>query len=202
MPARVLAVLIAVAPLAGCATVAPLDNPVLVKPTHTCENPVLVSPGQPDPTSYADVYECVLDVLDDYFELKPTSRYAGHIETVPRIAPGFEQPWKHSSPDAHERLIATFQTLRQSAVVDIWAGDRGGFRVAVEVRRELLDQQRPSLARSGSAVFQESPTVDRRSELVGNDSTSESLWIPAGRDYAFEQLLLKRIQECGFRCKR
>lgn len=187
--------------LAGCASVAPLDNPVLVK-SRTCENPVLVAPGAPDPSSYAEIYECVLDTLDDYFELKPTSRYAGHIETQPRIAPGFEQPWKHSSPDVRERLIATFQTVRQYAVVDIWAGDRGGYRVAVEVRRELLDQSRPSLVRSGSAVFMESPTVDRRAEIVGNNSTADTNWIPAGRDYAFEQLLLKRIQECSYRCKR
>ncbi|CAN5286709.1 hypothetical protein BH11PLA2_BH11PLA2_10440 [soil metagenome] len=186
----------------GCASVAPLENPVLVKSApSTCENPVLVAPGQPDPANYAEVYECVIDILDDYFEIKPTSRYAGHIETKPRIAPGYEQPWKHSSPDARERLIATFQTIRQSAVVDIWAGDRGGYRVAIEVRRELMDIPRPILARSGSAVFQESSTVDRRAELVGNSSTADSTWIPAGRDYAFEQMLLKRIQECGL-CKK
>lgn len=201
MAFRRVVALVAIAFAGGCATVAPLDNPVLVKPSYSCENPVLVSPGAPDPASYAEVYEYVLDTLDDYFELKPTSRYAGHVETVPRIAPGYEQPWKQSSPDPHERLIATFQTLRQYAVVDIWAGDRGGYRVAVEVHRELLDQPRPSLARAGNAVFQESTTVDRRGELVGNDSTADSMWIPMGRDYAFEQLLLKRIQECGFRCK-
>jgi hypothetical protein len=169
----------------GCASLAPV------------ENPVLVAPGQPNPANYADVYEGILDVLDDYFEIKPTSRYAGHIETKPRIAPGYEQFWKHSSPDARERLISTFQTIRHAAIVDIWAGDRGGYRVSVEVRRELLDVDRPILARAGSAVFQESPTVDRRGELVGNTSTNESGWIPAGRDYAFEQLLLKRIQESG-----
>ncbi len=185
----------------GCATVAPLDNPVLVKPAPiSCENPVLVAPGQPDPTSYADVYENVLDVVDDYFELKPTSRYAGHIETKPRIAPGFEQPWKHSSPDARERLIATFQTVRQYAVIDIWAGDRGGYRIAVEVRRELLDLERPVNTRAGNAVFQEA-TVERRYDLVGTESSSDIQWIPAGRDYAFEQLLLRRIQEHGLRCK-
>src|SRR5471030_777346 len=101
--------LLGIALAGGCASVAPLENPVMVKPKPSCENPVLVAPGAPDPTSYAQIYECVLDTLDDYFEIKPTSRYAGHIETVPRIAPGFEQPWKASSPDSRERLIATFQ---------------------------------------------------------------------------------------------
>lgn len=187
---------------AGCASMAPLDNPVLVQPAPmACENPVLVAPGAPDPASYAEVYECVLDVLDDYFEVKPASRYAGHVETLPRIVPGFDQLWKPSSPDNRERLIATFQTVRHYAVVDIWAGERGGYRVAVEVRRELIDQERPSLARSGAAVFQESTTVDRRSELIGNDSSEDARWLPAGRDYAFEQLLLRKIAQCSTRCK-
>jgi hypothetical protein len=197
-----IAVLLAISSL-GCASLAPLENPVLVKspPVRSCENPVLVAPGQPEPSNYAEVYECVLDILDDYFELKPTSRYAGHIETKPRIAPGYEQPWKASSPDPRERLVATFQTIRHYAVVDIWAGDRGGYRVAIEVRRELLDLERPSQARSGNAIFQESSSVDRFAEVIGTNSTTEFGWIPVGRDYAFEQKLLRRIQECKPCCK-
>lgn len=186
--------MLAVAVSSGCAAVPPLDNPLVVRPVE--ENPAIVVPVTPDANSYAQVWEHVIDVLDDTFELKSPSRYAGYIETQPRIAPGFEQPWKPGSPDKRERLIATAQTVRNTAKVWISAGDRGGYRVYVEVWRELLDQERPDRAIGGAAVFQEAPTVDRRFDVVGVESSAERNWIPAGRDYAFEQKILARIREC------
>lgn len=180
---------------AGCASVPPLDNPLNVLPVQ--ENPTIIAPGTPDAESYAEVWERVIDVVDDYFELKAPSRYAGYVETLPHITPGFEQPWKHSSPDKRERLIATLQTIRNTAKVTVSAGDRGGYKVYVEVWRELLDQERPSRAMGGAAVFQETATVDRRNEVVGTESSADRQWIPAGRDYAFEQLILRRIAECA-----
>lgn len=179
----------------GCAAVPPLDNPLVVRTAE--ENPTIVAPVAPDANSYAMVWERVIDVLDDHFELKPPSRYAGYIESLPRIAPGYEQPWKPGSPDKRERLIATAQTVRNTAKVWITAGDRGGYRVYVEVWRELLDQERPNRAIGGAAVFQEAPTVDRRFDVVGAESSAERNWIPAGRDYAYEQQILARIRECG-----
>jgi hypothetical protein len=177
----------------GCASVAPVDNPVLVQPA--AENPALVAPGQPDAASYAEVYEKIIEVVNDYFEVKPTARYAGHIETLPRVAPGYEQPWKPGSPDPRERLLATFQSIRHIAFVDIWAGERGGYRVTVEVRKELENMNRPERAIYGNALFREATTLDRRAEVVGPQSSADGDWIPVGRDYAFEQLLLRRIQE-------
>lgn len=179
----------------GCASVPPLDNPLNVRPP--IENPATVAPVTPDANSYAQVWEHVIDVLDDYFELKSPSRYAGYVETLPRIAPGYEQFWKPGSPDRRERLIATLQTVRNTAKVTISAGDRGGYKVYVEVWREVIDLYRPDRAMGGAAVFQEMPTVDRRAEVVSTESTAKRDWIPAGRDYAFEQLILSRIQECS-----
>ncbi len=178
---------------AGCASVPPLDNPLVVRPA--VENPATVSPVTPDANSYAQVWERTIDVLDDYFVLKSPSRYAGYMETEPRIAPGYEQPWKPGSPDKRERLIATLQTIRNTAKVTISAGERGGYKVYVEVWREVADLPRPNRAISGAAVFQEAATVDRRAEVVSSESTAPQTWIPAGRDYAFEQLILTRIQE-------
>jgi hypothetical protein len=179
----------------GCASVAPLDNPLTVRPV--VENPAIVAPGVPDAANYAEVWEKVVDILDDYYELKPTSRYAGYIETMPRVAPGYEQPWMPGSPDKRERLIATLQTIRNTAKVTITAGDRGGYKIYVEVLRELLDTPRPLRAASGAAVFQERPTSDRRFDVIPTESTLNPGWIPSGRDFAFEQLLLRRMQECS-----
>ncbi len=182
--------------LAGCAAVPPLENPVLVRPPSAdAENPIVVAPGLPTPSGYEFVYDRCLDAVDDYFDLKPGSRFDGQIATVPRVAAGYEQPWKPGTPAPRERLIATFQTVRHTANVRIEPGERGGFRVYVEVYKELEDIARPVQAIGGAAAFRETPTVDRRIQAVGAVSPTEQSWIPAGRDHAFEQVLLRKIQK-------
>jgi len=192
----VLAGCVLVCGLTGCAAVPPLDNPVLIQPTteDSVENPVIVAPGLPTPEAYQQVYEKVLDALDDYFVIKAGSRYPGEIETMPAIAPGYEQPWKGGSRDPRERLLATFQSMRHYAKVSIKAGERGGFRVYVEVYKQLEDVVRPSQQRSGPSGFRESPTVDRTVSVVSVEAPADKAWIPAGRDHAFEQTLLRKIQ--------
>ncbi len=184
--------------LAGCAAVPPVENPVLVRPHlngGTEENPILVVPGKPTPEGYAVVYERVLEAVNDYFEILPGPRFAGQVETKPKVASGYEQPWKYGSPDPRERLLATLQTLRHRAVVRIMPGERGGFKVYVEVYRELEDIDTPLGAQRGAAVFRELPTVDRRIDATGLVTPQARQWIPAGRDPAYEQLILRKIQE-------
>jgi hypothetical protein len=181
----------------GCtATSPPLSNPLVVRNTAEIENPVLVSPGQPTAASYREVFEKAIEVLDDYFELQTPNPYEGKITTKPRVAPGYEQFWKSGNPDPRQRLFATFQSVRQTATVEIRAGDRGGYLVYVVVERELEDVPRPALATVGNAVFQESPTVDRQLEVVTGDTTTNRSWFKVGRDYAFEQEILRRIRQC------
>jgi hypothetical protein len=179
----------------GCASAPPLDNPVLVrnKPTDCVENPVLVSPGAPTGRSYQEVFEKTIDILDDYWVVKVADPYDGKIVTVPRIAPGYEQFWKSGNPDPRERLLSTFQSTRQTAVVTFRIGERGGYLVYVEVIKELEDVPRPG--RATPAVFQESPTVDRVLDVIGPPAAPGRGWFVIGRDYATEQLLLQRIRE-------
>ncbi|HEY2785084.1 MAG TPA: hypothetical protein VGJ05_08935 [Fimbriiglobus sp.] len=196
---------LATALAAGCISVPPLDNPVLVRPTTTDENPIVVAPGTPDRASYADVYERVLNTLDDDFDIRPSTRYSGIIETYPRTAPGFEQPWKPGSPDHRERMLATAQSMRYTAKVQISDGERGGYRVYVEVRKEVEDLPAPvgvggMNTPSGLASFQEAPSVDRRPELIVASAATDRRWIPAGRDFAYEQKLLKKIQRACSGC--
>jgi len=193
-----LAAVAAAAGLAGCAAIPPVENPVLVRPYLNDgdeENPIVVVPGKPTPEGYAHVYERVLEAVNDYFEILPGPRYAGQVETKPRVASGFEQPWKYGSPDPRERLLATLQTLRHYAVVRIAPGERGGFKVYVEVYKELEDYGLPVGSVRGPATFRELPTVDRRVEVTGLTVPINRQWIPAGRDPAYEQVLLRKIQE-------
>ena len=181
----------------GCASVPPLDNPALVQP-GCVENPVLLAPGLPTPDGYAETYERVLDAVDDYFIIKPGSRYSGRIETEPRVAPGYEQPLKPGSPDRYERLLATFQSIRHRGIIEIQAGERGGYLVYVEVLKELEALEQPSLAVAGPASFRQAPTVNQRRAIVSADAIDGN-WIPLGRDTAMEQAILRRIQSSGRR---
>jgi hypothetical protein len=179
----------------GCATAPPLDNPVTVRRAEI-ENPVLVSPGQPTPTSYREVFEKCVEVLDDYFDLQTPNPYDGRITTKPRVAPGYEQFWKAGNPDPRLRLLSTLQSTRQVATVEIRAGDRGGYLVYVVVDRELEDVPRPARATVGNAVFQEAQSVDRQLEVVTPELVGTRQWFKVGRDFAFEQEILRRIREC------
>lgn len=182
----------------GCATSPPIDNPSITGiGSGAIENPVLVSPGVPTAASYNEVFEKAVDILSEYFELaNHPDPYAGQIVTKPRIAPGYEQFWKPGNPDPRGRLLATFQTIRQSAIIDIKPGERGGFLVTVIVDRELEDLARPSQARIGNAVFQENPTVARPFDVVNQDVSTDAsqTWFKVGRDYALEQEILRRIR--------
>ena len=181
----------------GCLSAPPADNPVLIRTSPgAVENPVLVSPGQPTAASYREVFEKCLDVVDDYFDVLVANPYEGRIVTLPRVAPGYEQFWKPGNPDPRQRLLATLQSVRQTAVVEIRTGERGGYLVYVVVDKEIEDLPRPSAVTTGLAIFQESPTVDRAVEVVGPEAAGGRAWYKGGRDFAFEQELLRRIRNC------
>jgi hypothetical protein len=182
---------------AGCMTGPSLDNPALIRPDAnlTVGNPVWI-PGAGQPAYYNEkVFEKILDVIDDYFEIRFASRYDGHIDTFPRIAPGYEQIWKPSSPDAYQRLEATLQTIRHRGEVFIEPAQDGGYFVQVIIHKELEDLPRPIRATAGAAAFRSDNTVDRQFEVI-DQNAYESNWIPLGRDSQFEQLILQRIRKC------
>lgn len=180
----------------GCATGPLLENPERVAgppPAAACvENPAYVALG---PASYGTVFEKVLDVVDDYFDVSVANRYDGRIETFPRIAPGLEQPWKKGSADLRSRFEATLQTIRHRAVVLIQPADDGGFFVQVVVYKELEDLPRPSRPTTAAAIFRSDNNVERQFQVI-DPTVFESTWIPLGRDTALEQQILQQITSC------
>jgi hypothetical protein len=157
------------------------------------QSPVFLPLG---PESYGMVYDKVLDVVGDYFEIDQHSRYAGIITTIPKIAPGLGEPWKPGSPDPYQRLLATFQTIRHRAVVQIQAEENGGYFIDVKVFKELEDLPSPTrdLERRSMAAFRSEAPLERQYEIV-DATTYEASWIPVGRDYKLEQVLLERLAQ-------
>lgn len=190
----------AVAVAGGCASVPPVDNPLLVRPTAPYSATPDQPSGRPGCAGYDEVYERALDALDDYFQIVPGSRYARVIRTYPRTAPGYEQPWKPGSPDPYERWLATWQSVRHFAVVRLDEAD-GGYRVTVEVYKELETTGAPTVPVGGLAVLRGAPVADRTSDTVTGPTSGDHLWVPAGdpphRDFAFEQAILKKILRPG-----
>jgi hypothetical protein len=177
--------------LGGCASGPLLENPLPIhaEPALCHENPLYIPQGE---MAYARVWEKCLDVLQDYFPLAFQDRYAGRIETQPTIAPGIEQPWKPGSPDFYQRLLAFFQTIRHRAIVQITTAPDGGYFINLQVLKELEDFPRPIRATAGDATFRIESTVQREFEIV-QPTFIDVMWIPIGRDYKLEQVILDRL---------
>ncbi|MBX7105448.1 MAG: hypothetical protein K1X57_15290 [Gemmataceae bacterium] len=184
---------IAAALTSGCASGPTYDNSVFIgeAPPPTATNPAYIAMGPPD---YATVFESVIDVLDDYFEIAQANRYDGRIRTFPRVAPGFEQPWRPGSPDGAERMLCTLQSMAYSCDVVIQPGETGGYQIFLTVNRYLEDLPRPIRATAGAAAFRSDNTVDRRFEVV-DPSRPDVGWLPKGREPYLEQTLLKKIED-------
>jgi hypothetical protein len=184
------------AALGGCASGPLLDNPLVVQPdvTVTVENPVYIPLGPP---SYGVVYEKVMEILSDYWEIDHpnSSRYDGHLSTVPRVAPGLERLLIPGSPDCEQRLYAMLQSIRHYADVHIKVANDGGFFVDVKVFKELEDVPRPSYPNAGIAAFRSDNTVQRQYDVI-DQTVQGTTWIPIGRDCKLEQVLLQRIKKC------
>jgi hypothetical protein len=177
--------------LCGCASNR-YENPVVIGdvPPPVASNPAYVPLGPPD---YATVFETVIDVLDDYFEIALANRYDGRIRTFPRVAPGLEQFWRPGSPDGAERFLCTLQSYAYACDVVIQPGEQGGYHVFVTVNRYLEDLNRPIRATAGAASFRSDNSVDRRYEVV-DPERPDAGWIPKGREEHIEQAIIRRIE--------
>jgi hypothetical protein len=197
--------------LAGCSTGPLRDNPILFRPGQAMprentlfrtepfvaqENPLYLPQG-PQPEVYDKVWQKALDTIDDFWEIAYSNRYEGRIETQPAVAPGIIQPWKPGSPDFFQRLLADLQSIRHRCIVLITTADEGGYYIDVKVLKELEDLPAPVRATAGSASFRMNSTIERQFEVI-EQPIYEVNWIPIGRDYKLEQVILERLAQCDF----
>jgi hypothetical protein len=145
----------------------------------------------------------LVDTVDDYFSIATERRAEiaaglpteGLIETHYQTGATCLEPWLWDSASEFERTLATLQSIRRRARLQI-IPTATGYGVNVEVFKELEDVARPAQAMPGSSTPRHDGSLvrqreDRRSERRG---AVQSLgWIPIGRDAALEQEILREL---------
>ncbi|MBQ8285046.1 MAG: hypothetical protein IJZ10_01950 [Thermoguttaceae bacterium] len=188
----------------GCAGVPSEPTPPLSVGTYNdaAPNPLFVQTADPD-----YLWNAVVDVVDNYFEIefetpirvferetengeRFTSRAEGRIDTKPTIAAGVLEPWRKNSVACEDRWLATFQTIRRSAVVRV-VPDAAGYLIYLSVYNEIEDLKTPM----GATIGFNQNFIDDFSQLtqpVGERAASRG-WIPTGRDARLEKRMLEEI---------
>lgn len=188
----------------GCAGV-PSEPPSQISVgtyNDAAPNPLFVQTADSD-----YLWNAVVDVVDNYFEIefetpirvferetengeRFTSRAEGRIDTKPTIAAGVLEPWRKNSVACDDRWLATFQTIRRSAVVRV-VPDSAGYLIYLSVYNEIEDLKTPM----GATIGFNQNFIDDFSQLtqpVGERAASRG-WIPIGRDVHLETRMLEEI---------
>ena len=141
----------------------------------------------------------IVDTVDNYFQITEEVRVEqrgdtilqGRIETRPKIAATSLEPWRRDGEIGPERRLATFQTIRRRAQVNV-IPDGAGYLIDVRVYKELEDVDQPEHSTVGNSTLRHSITSgrNRRQEINGPLTLG---WIPVGRDTSLEQKILAEI---------
>ena len=184
------------ATLGGCACFR--DNTPGLSQVAPEPNPMFVASSDHD-----YIWERIVDAVDDYFEIEQESRVRvygnmtteiteGRIDTHPRIAATYLEPWFQDSVTQEELLESTCQTIRRRATIRV-VPENGGYMIFVSVYKELEDLERPLGSNTGAASFTSSNTINTINN-IGSDAPTSYGWISIGRDAALEQRLLLKIR--------
>ena len=163
--------------------------------TPVCANPVRIPPMPRD-----FVWEQVVDVVDDYFDIDREERgrvigdvvTVGRIDTFPAVGSTLLEPWRGDSVTAYDRLESTLQSIRRRAVVQVIPAEDGSVLIDVAVFKELEDVPRPEGAPVASATFRYDQSLQRFSEPVGGQPVPLG-WIGVGRDCNLEKKMISQI---------
>lgn len=139
------------------------------------------------------VWERVVDVVHEYFEIARENRLDGIIETKPLVAAGVLEPWHRDSVGLHNRLEGSLQSIRRRGLVNVTPA-QGGYFVSVEIFKEQEDVVTSPDKSAGNSTFQENRPLQRDLSLVVGDGAPEG-WIALGHDPALEARMLRQIQE-------
>lgn len=159
-------------------------------------NPAAAVPVTPVFIAHQDqehVWERVVDVVHDYFEIARENRLDGIIETKPLVGAGIMEPWHRDSVGLDNRLESSLQSIRRRGFINVQPA-QGGYLVSVEIFKEQEDVLTTPDKSAGNSTFQESRPLQRDLSLVVGDAAPEG-WIALGHDQALEARMMQQIQQ-------
>jgi hypothetical protein len=151
-------------------------------------NPIFISG-----TDEEAVWERLVDVVHNYFDIARENRLDGIIETRPKTGASLFEPWHRDTVGFRNRLESTLQSMRRRGFVHLTPSE-GGFLVGVEVYKELEDIPNSGLVGAGAATFQQNNPLQRDLSLVVGQSVDPG-WIVTGRDPVAEQAIIESIRD-------
>jgi hypothetical protein len=178
--------------MTGCMSGPPVENPFLVPNHYPAENPLFVPQGQ-DAQQYQRVYDTVYDVAHKYFDIAASNMYAGEILGVPRISAGVFDWITYEGYDTYQLLESTAQSIRRRLHIQIIPAEVGGYFVLVKVIKELEDPGQNVAPVSGRRLRPDDVTSQPG---IAPTKATGPCWIDMGRDWRFEELILRKLKEC------
>lgn len=158
-------------------------------------NPTLVPISDPE-----YVWEKVVDTVNDYFRIEREEPVRlvgevvteGFLETKPEAGGTLLEPWRRDVVNRYERLEGTLQSIRRRAIVKVVPDERG-YMVEITVFKELEDLARAQQVSAGDNTFRNDQSRQPFREPI-TDDLQPAGWIPLGRDYALEQVMIRQLQ--------
>ena len=149
-------------------------------------------------TDYEKLWQSAERVSHDYlFTIDRRDRRLGLLSTVPNVSPQFFEPWRRELQTASDVAYSSTASYRRTIY---WQFGRDGDAYAVTpkvlIERESFQEQRISGLLS-RAYFH--PTPQQEERIYGTRETDQNLilpatyWYPVGRDFAFEQKLVEKM---------
>ena len=196
------------APLPEGAVISPAGPLLPGPPASTPRNAVVIPPLDAEV-----VWTTLVDVAYDYFKVQSEQRVVfangvpteGRIDTYPQTGATVLEPWRGDSVGWNERWESTLQSIRRIGTMRL-IPDPAGWRVEVEVEKELEYLSRPMRATAGGASFRNDDSLYRYGtplptlgQAVGDQPrpvaapTPTAGWIPLGRDPLLEQRMLGKL---------
>lgn len=197
---------------------------LLVAPALMAQEPIAVPVAAPviqsspptavviPPIDAEIVWKRLVDVVDDFFKIESEQRVVfsdgvpteGRIDTFPQTGATLFEPWRGDSVGFHERLESTLQSIRRTSTVRL-SPDPAGWRIDVEVLKELENLPRPMQATTGGASFRNDDSLYRYGsplptlgEQIGEqprpvaNPTRNAGWIFVGRDALLERRIVEK----------
>jgi hypothetical protein len=159
--------------------------------------PIATNPLAVPSADFEFLWNKTVAVVDKYFDIESENRLARTIKTQPQSGATVLEPWAFDSVKIEDRVEASLQTIRRSAIIHIDPAPNGGFLVKVEVYKFLEDMIKPDRQAAGRAVFNNDFPVNRTREIVGPVPAPVG-WIQRGRDLDLEQAILAGIRDALF----